>query len=982
MRKLLALALALAISMLPILPAQAAAGTTYFVATNGSDSNPGSQAQPWKTIQKAANSVAAGDSVVVGPGTYKENVTLSTSGTTSAPITFQAQSAPSVVQSTPTTTACLSAANTCILGTVMIVASQVSFRNMEVAGSPVKPGIVAGITVKGSNNEISGNFIHNSWKEGVSIGSGTSNDRVLNNFITYAVVSGIYFDGQNHLIQGNTITHSVTRPADRLALPGSTDPDGIRFFGTGTVVRGNVIKDTYLDESPEADSPHQDCFQTWGSANNITFDRNYCELTNSSTYSNPMEKFFMVSREASSTSTVSGLKITNNIFVSNSTATLWTPIQLGSEACTTSYPLQNIVIANNTFVHPGSVAGDFGILMRCTNTAEIKNNAFYNFGNASYPYIFQDRNNNSNVAISNNSVYNSYGVSPKGGANPGDTALWMKNPQFKSGSDFHLQNTSPLIDNGTTDGITIDFDGNPRPQGSAIDVGSYEFAGTAQAATGTPVTTSTPAPVLTSTPTPIQTSSPTPAQTATATPVPSATTPATSNVLSVCKSGCAYSTIQSAVNSAKPGQIVEVADGTYYESVSIPSNGTSSSWITLRAKAGSVVWIDGSTLGNVSNINVGNHAYWKISGLKMRLAAQGSPLNADGAADGITVGVGGNNLVLQNLTIQAPNGDGIDLRGANYSIQVVNNHIFDMRKANPSYTGDGHGIHVLQQAGVAATHDILVKSNFVHDSHGKACLATSDYTALNAAAPTNIVFENNRVQDCTNGIKINTDGIYRYNLVVDTGKYTTGVEKPDSCFQAFTHDAENNVRKAQVYNNTTVGCNNAYNFDMTYNGSSPSQTFTVFRNNIAYNPRVYFVRVSNTTLQNDGTNLFFKSSGSAGYIGYTPANGSIVGTDPQFNTDFTLKDVSPAIDKGIVVDASLSFSGNAPDIGAYESGVTGSVGTTAAPTTGLPTATLTLTPTPTRVTSTPAPTRVTSTPAPSSTPRPTKTCNNNGKKCP
>ncbi len=391
------------------------------------------------------------------------------------------------------------------------------------------------------------------------------------------------------------------------------------------------------------------------------------------------------------------------------------------------------------------------------------------------------------------------------------------------------------------------------------------------------------------------------------------------SLVTVCNTGCDYSTIQSAINAVTPGQTIEVAAGTYPEALTIPVNGTAAAWILLRAKSGDEVWIDGSSLGNVSNINFKNHAYWKVSGLKLRYAAQGSPSGADGPADAITIGAGANNIILENLTIQAPNSDGIDLRGANSSIQILDNEIFDMRKANPNYAGDGHGIHVLQQANVAPSHDILVKGNFVHDSHGKACLALSDFTALDAAHPYNIVFENNRAQDCTNGIKINADGIFRYNLIVDTGKYTSGVEKPDNCFQAFTHDAENNVRKAQVYNNTTVGCNTAYNFDMSYNGSTPTQTFTVFRNNIAYNPRSYFVRRSDTNLVSDGNNLFYKSVGSASYIGYQPGSTSIVNQDPQFNADFTLNESSPAIDKGSVVDASLSYSGQAPDIGAFES---------------------------------------------------------------
>src|SRR5271166_1725311 len=42
---------------------QPASGTTYYVAITGSDSNPGTFSQPWKTIQHAADTVVAGDTV-------------------------------------------------------------------------------------------------------------------------------------------------------------------------------------------------------------------------------------------------------------------------------------------------------------------------------------------------------------------------------------------------------------------------------------------------------------------------------------------------------------------------------------------------------------------------------------------------------------------------------------------------------------------------------------------------------------------------------------------------------------------------------------------------------------------------------------------------------------------------------------------------------------------------------------------------------
>ena len=46
------------------------------MATNGNDTNPGTLDQPWKTIQKAANTMVAGDTVNIRNGTYREEVDL------------------------------------------------------------------------------------------------------------------------------------------------------------------------------------------------------------------------------------------------------------------------------------------------------------------------------------------------------------------------------------------------------------------------------------------------------------------------------------------------------------------------------------------------------------------------------------------------------------------------------------------------------------------------------------------------------------------------------------------------------------------------------------------------------------------------------------------------------------------------------------------------------------------------------------------
>jgi uncharacterized protein DUF1565 len=59
-------------------------GHTYYVAPSGSDGADGSQNQPWQTVQHAANTVEAGDTVFVHQGVYNEVVTLTTSGSAAA----------------------------------------------------------------------------------------------------------------------------------------------------------------------------------------------------------------------------------------------------------------------------------------------------------------------------------------------------------------------------------------------------------------------------------------------------------------------------------------------------------------------------------------------------------------------------------------------------------------------------------------------------------------------------------------------------------------------------------------------------------------------------------------------------------------------------------------------------------------------------------------------------------------------------------
>ncbi|KKT59378.1 MAG: Sheath polysaccharide-degrading enzyme, partial [Candidatus Giovannonibacteria bacterium GW2011_GWA1_44_25] len=75
---------------------------TYYVATTGNDANTGTSAAPFKTIQKAADVVQAGDRVIVKAGTYYGRILMKTSGTASAPIVFEGEAGAIIDGSEPT----------------------------------------------------------------------------------------------------------------------------------------------------------------------------------------------------------------------------------------------------------------------------------------------------------------------------------------------------------------------------------------------------------------------------------------------------------------------------------------------------------------------------------------------------------------------------------------------------------------------------------------------------------------------------------------------------------------------------------------------------------------------------------------------------------------------------------------------------------------------------------------------------------------
>ena len=156
------------------LPAMAA---EYFVATSGADTNAGSAAAPWRTIQKAANTVAPGDTVNVVAGVYAERVTISGKrGTAVQPIVFRTRPGDSmaVLDQTGVTPP---AGSSAVLS--MVDSDQVTIQNLEIRNYKTTSDtrIPMGIWVRGAGNgvRIVSCKVHDIWQSNATVGNFNAN---------------------------------------------------------------------------------------------------------------------------------------------------------------------------------------------------------------------------------------------------------------------------------------------------------------------------------------------------------------------------------------------------------------------------------------------------------------------------------------------------------------------------------------------------------------------------------------------------------------------------------------------------------------------------------------------------------------------------------------------------------------------------------------------------------------------------------------
>jgi len=213
-----------------LVPAGQALATNYYVATTGNDANGGTSASPWRTLQKAANTVSAGDVVHVADGTYV-GMNVTRSGTAASPITFKAEGANVLVNARNATTAdninLEGASYVVIDGFVVEDSPRAGIRVVEATGVVVKNNRVARSDHTG---------ILTGWTPGIQIIDNISYGAVAQHGI-YVANSRVSPD--NVVIRGN---ESYGNGQNGVQLNGDCWEGGDGII-SGATIEGNFVHD-------------------------------------------------------------------------------------------------------------------------------------------------------------------------------------------------------------------------------------------------------------------------------------------------------------------------------------------------------------------------------------------------------------------------------------------------------------------------------------------------------------------------------------------------------------------------------------------------------------------------------------------------------------------------------------------------------------------------------------------------------------------
>ena len=419
-------------------------GKTYYVATTGSDSNPGTIAQPWRTIQKAANTIVAGDTVYVRAGTYQERVVPQHSGSAGQYITYVAYAGETAI----------------IDGTGVVVPEYCGLFDLtgrdyiRVSGLQVIHSDYYGIVAKNSNHvTIEYNYTYDTYSSGIS--SWDSNN------ITVAgneVVGACTGPWQEHISISNTDSFEVRYNHIHDVMPETEGKEGLSVKDAsshGKVYGNHVYNLNHVGIYVDAEAEHLYDVEVY---QNVVHDA--------------LDGFGLASEVGGP---LENIRVYNNVAYHNR----YRGIVISTWGGASQHPMDGIWVVNNTFYDNGWTGWGGGIAMDDPDAQNvvIRNNI------VSQNLYFQIAVDSSvpaqNLTIDHNLVDGYRGTE---GEIYGDDYV-EGDPRFvnPAGANFHLRADSPAIDAGlATDAPAEDFDGQTRPYDGdgdgtdEYDIGAYE----------------------------------------------------------------------------------------------------------------------------------------------------------------------------------------------------------------------------------------------------------------------------------------------------------------------------------------------------------------------------------------------------------------------------------------------------------------------------------------------------------------------------
>ena len=421
----------------PPSPAPSPQAGNYYISSSGSDSSSGSESSPWRTIQKCADTIGGGETCIVKDGTYTETIFISRSGSEGNPIYIKAENSRQVT----------------VNGTITLSGRYIRIEGFKMV---LPAGQRHTVEISGNYNQVAGFYFD------TPSGTPGLNSTALSVGGNYNWVGGNYAQGTCFGIDLSGTYNTIERnEVTRLKAVGDCgDVDYMRFFGTGHVIRNNNFHGIVRSEVGDA---HVDCFQTFDysgpeySVYNVTIEDNFCS---------DCDQGAMLQATAHGLS--DGLIFRNNVFKN---VLIW-------GLCI--HEIKNVQVYNNTFDMTG---GNQGMGCRYGASCEVKNNIFFN-GRSARPYLFDEATIIDGTAAAPGKNNLLYSVDQTFAGFSDD--LTNEDPLFvdRNSNNYKLQSASPAIDAGRT--ITAwsspkDRDGISRPQGSAWDIGAFEYTTTTAA---------------------------------------------------------------------------------------------------------------------------------------------------------------------------------------------------------------------------------------------------------------------------------------------------------------------------------------------------------------------------------------------------------------------------------------------------------------------------------------------------------------------